>query len=48
MESSWLRSLFTVAVNFEPLALVDIELMDVVETLLIRINSSKNVNITSA
>lgn len=45
VESPRLRLLCTNCVNLSPLSLINVELMDVVESLLVCVNSSKNVNL---
>ena len=45
MEGPWLRLLCAYCFYLRPLSLIDIKLVDVVEPLLIRVNSTKNVDL---
>ena len=48
MEGSWLWLLLADCLDLGPLSLVYIELMDVVEPLLVGVNSTENVDLVSA
>ena len=47
MEGSWLRSVAD-CVNFCPFTLIDIKLMNIIESLLVGVNTTEDVNVATA